>query len=65
MSGTRSCTITITIAVVQVANKKYNMATSVFHGSELTVLLFRLLLDRAISDNENFNKDIYKDIIHS
>lgn len=39
ISGTRSCTITITIAVTQVANKKYNIATKVFHGSGSTASL--------------------------
>lgn len=49
ISGTRSCTITMTIAVTQVANKKYSSATSVFHGSELTVSRHcRFLLDLAI-----------------
>ena len=50
MSGTRSWTITIVIAVIQVENRKYNMATSVFQGSELTMSRppFRRLFDLAI-----------------
>jgi len=35
MSGTRSWTITITIDVIHVTLKKYNIATSAFHASGL------------------------------
>lgn len=49
ISGTRSCTITITIEVTPVAATKYSKATRVFHGSgSIGSLLQRLLLALAM-----------------